>query len=58
MKIKVYNLERKEVGDLELSDDVFGMVVRNLDDETAADMQSKLDAYGAIETSITGGDNA
>ena len=47
-----------EFEDPRLSDDVFGMVVRNLDDETAADMQSKLDAYGAIETSITGGDNA
>ena len=28
MKIKVYNLERKEVGDLELSDDVFGADVK------------------------------
>ena len=47
-----------EFEDPRLSDDVFGMVVRNLDDETAADIQSKLDGYGAIETSITGGDNA
>jgi large subunit ribosomal protein L4 len=28
MKVKVYNLERKEVGDLELSDDVFGAEVK------------------------------
>ena len=28
MKVKVYNLERKEVGDLELSDDVFAAEVR------------------------------
>jgi large subunit ribosomal protein L4 len=28
MKVKVYNLERKEVGDLELSDDVFGADVK------------------------------
>lgn len=28
MKIKVYNLERKEVGDLELSDEVFGTDVK------------------------------
>ncbi|MCA9623769.1 MAG: 50S ribosomal protein L4 [Myxococcales bacterium] len=28
MKIKVYNLDRKEVGDLELSDDVFGSEVK------------------------------
>ena len=28
MKVKVYNLERKEVGDLELSDDVFGTDVK------------------------------
>ena len=47
-----------EFEDPRLSDDVFGMVVRNLDDETAADIQSKLDGYGAIETSITGGEHA
>ena len=47
-----------EFEDPRLSDDVFGMVVRNLDDETAADIQSKLDEYGAIETSITGGEHA
>ena len=28
MKVKIYNLERKEVGDLELSDDVFGTDVK------------------------------
>jgi len=28
MKVKVYNLERKEVGDLELSDEVFGTEVK------------------------------
>jgi large subunit ribosomal protein L4 len=28
MKVKVYNLERKEVGDLELSDEVFGTDVK------------------------------
>ena len=28
MKVKIYNLERKEVGDLELSDDVFGADVK------------------------------
>lgn len=28
MKVKVYNLEHKEVGDLELSDDVFGVEVK------------------------------
>ena len=28
MKVKVYNLERKEVGDLELSDEVFGVEVK------------------------------
>ena len=28
MKIKVYNLENKEVGDVELSDDVFGVEVK------------------------------
>src|SRR5215471_13367634 len=28
MKVKVYNLERKEVGDLELADEVFGAEVK------------------------------
>jgi len=47
-----------EFDDPRLSDDVFGMVVRNLDDATAANVQNKLDGLGAIETSITGGKNA
>ena len=42
-----------ELEDPRLSDDLFGMVVRNLDDETAAEIQSKLDGWGATETSIT-----
>ena len=43
-----------ELEDPRLSDDVFGMVVRNLDAEGAAEMKSRLDGHGAIETSITG----
>lgn len=47
-----------EFEDPRLSDDVFGMVVRNLDDATAAEVQTKLDDFGAVETSITGGQDA
>jgi len=47
-----------EFEDPRLSDDVFGMVVRNLDDTAANTMKSRLDEYGAVETTITGGDNA
>ena len=47
-----------EFEDPRLSDDVFGMVVRNLDDATATTVQNRLDGLGAIETSITGGKNA
>tara|TARA_B100000575_G_C23102496_1_gene636160 strand:- start:908 stop:1432 length:525 start_codon:yes stop_codon:yes gene_type:complete len=43
-----------ELEDPRLSDDVFGMVVRNLDHATANEIKSKLDGHGAIETSITG----
>jgi hypothetical protein len=47
-----------EFEDPRLSDDVFGMVVRNLDDTAANTMKSRLDEYGAVETTITGGSNA
>ena len=47
-----------ELEDPRLSDDVFGMVVRNLDDETAADVVTKLNDWGAVETSISGGGHA
>jgi len=47
-----------EFEDPRLSDDVFGMVVRILDAETAAEIQSRLDGQGATETSITGGTHA
>jgi hypothetical protein len=47
-----------EFDDPRLSDDVFGMVVRNLDDSTAASVKSALDEFGAVETSITGGKDA
>ena len=47
-----------ELEDPRLSDDVFGMVVRNLDTASAAAVQMKLDGFGAIETSITGGTHA
>jgi len=47
-----------ELEDPRLSDDVFGMVVRNLDTASAAEVQTKLDGLGAIETSITGGTHA
>ena len=42
-----------ELEDPRLSDDLFGMVVRNLDDETASEVQAKLNGWGATETSIT-----
>jgi hypothetical protein len=47
-----------ELEDPRLSDDVFGMVVRNLDGAAAADMKKTLDDFGAIETTITGGQDA
>jgi hypothetical protein len=47
-----------ELEDPRLSDDVFGMVVRNLEADVAADWKNKLDEFGAIETSITGGRHA
>jgi hypothetical protein len=47
-----------ELEDPRLSDDVFGMVVRNLDAVAAADMKKTLDDFGAIETTITGGQDA
>ncbi|MGB0639290.1 MAG: DUF3341 domain-containing protein [Myxococcota bacterium] len=47
-----------EFEDPRLSDDVFGMVVRNLDDDAANDMKAKLDGFGAIETSTNGGSDA
>ena len=47
-----------ELEDPRLSDDVFGMVVRNLDPAAAAAVQTRLDSFGAIETSITGGTHA
>jgi hypothetical protein len=47
-----------ELEDPRLSDDVFGMVVRNLDTASAEAVQMKLDGFGAIETSITGGTHA
>ena len=43
-----------EFEDPRLSDDVFGMLVRNLDGADAEAMKSRLDAYGATETFITG----
>ena len=42
-----------ELEDPRLSDDVFGMVVRNLDDKGAHEMKLALEEYGAIETTIT-----
>jgi len=47
-----------ELEDPRLSDDVFGMVVRNLDAETAEQIKNRLDEQGAMETSITGGSHA
>ena len=47
-----------ELEDPRLSDDVFGMVVRNLDAASATAVQTRLDGFGAIETSITGGTHA
>lgn len=43
-----------EFEDPRLSDDVFGMLVRNLSGADAQAMKSRLDAYGATETFITG----
>ena len=47
-----------EFEDPRLSDDVFAMLVRNLDDESATSIKARLDDYGAIETTITGGSDA
>ena len=43
-----------EFDDPRLSDDVFGMLVRNLNGSDAQAMKARLDAYGATETFITG----